>query len=682
MRSSTVDQPITVRHAKLTCTLERMTNDLQRVLDGSDPSVRIQDDLFRAINGIWFDTTEIPSDLPYTGAFIDLVLESEEHVKEIIEDISAANPTEGEAQKIAAMYNSWMATDRLSNAAAAADLAAISAASTHTELARVAGELATTGVDILVDWFVESAFDNPDRNCLFLGQSGLGLPDEAYYREPEHAEVLAKYEAFVPRLLALALNTDDAEASRIASDALAIEKRFAAVHMNVVDSRDTDKTNHPMSFDAFAQSAPGFDWAGAFAAAGASNEALADDINVMQPDALRSCAKIWGEADLDVLKNYLRWSVVRARASYMSEEVDEASFDFYGRVIHGTTEQRDRWKRGVRLIEDSLGEAVGKEYVKRHFPATHKAKMVQLVEDLLEAYRRSIRDLDWMSEETKKRALAKVDSFTVKIGYPDVWRDYSALELGDDLAENVRRSNRFENARDFAKLGKAVDRREWGMPPQMVNAYYNPLWNEIVFPAAILQFPFFDPERDAALNYGGIGAVIGHEIGHGFDDQGAKFGPDGSLTNWWTDADLAAFQERTSALVAQYDAYIPAEFGEDGPHVKGALTLGENIGDLGGLSIALKAYEISLEREGLTLETAPEIDGYTATQRVFLSWARVWREKSRKESLEQQVATDPHSPVEFRANGVVKNVDAFAEAFGVVPGDALWLDPAKRVRIW
>ena len=351
--------------------------------------------------------------------------------------------------------------------------------------------------------------------------------------------------------------------------------------------------------------------------------------------------------------------------------------------IRGDITGTINYAEGIIDLEHITLPALGQEYVARHFPPEHKAKMTVLVEDLLEAYRQSIRALDWMGEETKLRALEKVDSFVTKIGYPEKWLDYSSLKIGDDLVENVRQINRFEFKRGIAKLGKPMDRSEWFMSPQTVNAYYNPVWNEIVFPAAILQFPFFDPERDDAFNYGGIGAVIGHEIGHGFDDQGSKYDASGALHNWWTDEDRGEFEKRTSALVAQYDAYIPEQLGTDSPHhVQGALTLGENIGDLGGLSIGLKAYGLALERAELTLESAPEIDGFTGVQRVLLSYARIWQEKRRSELLETLIATDPHSPDEFRCNQIVKNVSAFADTFDLKPGDGLWLEPADRVRIW
>ena len=680
------------------------------IFDGNDPKTRVQDDVFRAVNGGWMETTEIPEDLPWIGSFVELVLQAEKHVREIIEDLAkteetdahpgrhaqrnGAEQTDGnanesgeahtDAHKIGALFSSWMDVDALNAKGTAplrADLAPVEAATDREGLARVIGELLAAGVPTFFDWDIDADLADPDRYVAFFEQSGLGLPDEAYYREEQHAETLAKYSNFVPSLLELSGIRPAASSASDAAAALRLEAEFASTHMTLVDRRDPEKYNNPFTWPDFVESAPGFAWEKALRAAGAPMEAI-DSLLVSAPRTLTASAAIWARTDLADLKAYTRWRILRARATFLTEEIDRANFDFYGKVLAGSTEQRERWKRGVAVVEDALGEALGREYVARHFPPEHKEKMLQLVGDLLEAYRRSISALDWMGEETKAHALKKVSSFVAKIGYPDKWRDYSGLAVGDDLVENVRASKRFNTAFDFAKLGKPMDRSEWRMTPQSVNAYYYPVWNEIVFPAAILQFPFFDPERDAALNYGAIGAVIGHEIGHGFDDQGSKFDADGRMSNWWTDADRAAFEERTRALVAQYDAYIPAELGPDGPHVNGRLTLGENIGDLGGLSIALKAYEIALEREGKTLDNADVLDGHTAAQRFFLSWARAWRSKSRVERTETQLATDPHSPQELRTNGVVKNIDAFAEAFGLQPGDALYLPPEERVRIW
>lgn len=664
---------------------------LRRVLDNRDCDVRPQDDLFRHVNGGWLATAEIPEDLASFGSFLGLHLQAEADVHEIVEELVAGSGPAGESQGaeaklVADLYSSWMDTETANakgTAPLAPDLELIDGASTKADLARAVGALQRTGVGSFFGLDVDTDINDPDRYTTFVFQSGLGLPDEAYYRDEQFAPILAAYREFVPGFLALVYELDEDEAARQAQVVLDLETRIAATHMSRVDARDTDKTNNPMSFADFAARSEGFDWHGATTAAGFTAGKL-ESVIVLNPEALAGSAAIWAESSLEDLKTYQRWRLARARSSYLTEEIDQASFEFYGKVLAGTQVQRERWKRGVALVNSSLGQAVGTLYAERHFPLAHREATMNLVEDLLEAYRRSIRELPWMGEDTRAKALEKVDSFATKIGFPDKWKDYSALSTGSDLVQNIRAVEAFEYDRSIAKLGAEMDRSEWFMNPQTVNAYYNPAWNEIVFPAGILQFPFFDPERDAALNYGGIGAVIGHEIGHGFDDQGSKYDATGALHNWWTDEDRAAFEERTEALIAQYDAYCPAQFAgdEDAPHVQGALTIGENIGDLGGLSIGIKAYEIHLEREGLTLDEAPVIDGTTGLQRVLYSYARVWREKRRDEFMRMLLGTDPHSPSEFRCNGVVKNVDAFAEAFDVREGDGLWLDPAERVRIW
>ena len=368
---------------------------------------------------------------------------------------------------------------------------------------------------------------------------------------------------------------------------------------------------------------------------------------------------------------------MHSAAPYLTDDLVHENFSFYGTQLTGVPTIRERWKRGVSLAEGALGEAIGKIYVERHYPPTAKAAMDELVGNLIEAYRQSIAELEWMTAETRERALAKLDKFTPKIGHPEVWRDYSSLTIDrDDLFGNVRRAAIFEHDRNIDKVGAPIDRTEWHMPPQMVNAYYNPSMNEIVFPAAILQYPFFDAGRDAAANYGGIGAVIGHEIGHGFDDQGSRYDGDGKLEDWWTDADRTAFEERTTALIAQYDALVPEGLDAE-HHVNGALTIGENIGDLGGLGIALKAYELSLGGQ-----EAPVIDGYTGVQRLLLSWGQVWQQKSREAETLRLLTIDPHSPNEFRCNQIVRNIDAFYDAFGVTESDALWLPTESRVTIW
>lgn len=459
-----------------------------------------------------------------------------------------------------------------------------------------------------------------------------------------------------------------------------LERRVAAAHWSLVKCREADLAYNPAPFADLAARNPGFAWSAwaaelAVALPDSAGERFAD-VNVRQPDFVTAFAQLWDTAPLEDWRAWLTWRIIHARAPYLTEPLVDEDFAFYGRTLSGTPENRERWNRGVALVEQLLGEAVGKLFVAEHFPPAAKARMGELVANLNDAYRAGITGLDWMSEETKRAALAKLAKFTPKIGYPDVWRDYAAVEISrGDLVGNLRRGHAAEHDRDLRKLGGPVDRGEWFMTPQTVNAYYNPRLNEIVFPAAILRPPFFDPQADDAANYGGIGAVIGHEIGHGFDDQGAKFDGDGNLEDWWTDADRAEFGKRSAALISQYDALSPKGLPEH--KVNGALTVGENIGDLGGLSIALKAYRIALGAD-----PAPVLDGLTGLQRVFYGWAQVWRAKAREEEAIRRLAIDPHSPAEFRCNATVRNIDAFYEAFDVQPGDALYLEPESRVRIW
>jgi putative endopeptidase len=488
--------------------------------------------------------------------------------------------------------------------------------------------------------------------------------------------------AHVAAMLALTGLVSEDEAMGAAERVMKVETTLAAGHWDKVRSREADQINNPMSWSEVVASAPGFDWDLWRSSTGVPEGAF-DRLIVAMPSYLTDLARAWESLDVDSLRMWLTWHVVHARAPYLPAAFVDENFDFYGRTLTGAEELRDRWKRGVALVETALGEAVGELYVARHFPPEHKAAMQRLVDNLIAAYRESIGALDWMGEETRARALAKLEAFTPKIGYPDKWRDYSALEIdAEDLLGNVRAANLFEERRDLDKLGRPMDRDEWFMPPQMVNAYYNPTMNEIVFPAAILQAPFFDPAADDAWNYGGIGAVIGHEIGHGFDDQGSKYDGTGRLTDWWTPEDRAEFEKRTKALIGQYDAYSPAQL-DGSHHVNGALTIGENIGDLGGLSIAIKAYDIALRHQDLRgVGEAPVIDGLTGLQRVFHSWGRIWRSKSRDADAILLLSIDPHSPAEFRCNGVVRNMDAFHEAFDVRPGDSLYLPEQERVRIW
>lgn len=655
---------------------------LSDVLKNAKQSVRVQDDLFRRVNGTWLDTHEIPADRPRDGAFYDLNERSQEQVKAIIDELAEGDPA-GDAQKIGDYYSSFMDVDTLNAAGVEPlreDLEQISLAQTKEALASAVGTLVRTGVNTPFDFDIDADLNDPDSYVIFISQSGLSLPDEAYYRSEQHAETLKAFEKFVPEYLALTNVLANAEEA--GQHIVEFETALASHHADVVTTRDADKINNPMSWTDFVASAPGFDWEAAREAIGIPSN-LADRLIVLTPDALTGAAKLWEETDLDVLKEYLTFQVAVSRGAYLTEDIAQKRFNFFGTTLMGTTEQKDRWKRGVALVSGVLGEALGKIYVERHFPPSHKEKMEQLVADLLEAYSNSIKNLDWMGEETKKKALRKLSTFVPKIGYPEKWRDYSALTITDDLVGNVRASAGFETDRAIAKLGTPMDREEWFMPPQMVNAYYNPTWNEIVFPAAILQDPFFNPDADDAWNYGGIGAVIGHEIGHGFDDQGSKYDESGRLNNWWTDEDRREFEKRANALIAQYDAYTPMALEGTEHHVNGALTIGENIGDLGGLTIGLKAYDIALRRQGYDgIDDAPVIDGVTGAQRVFYSYARIWREKSRDETAIVMLSIDPHSPSEFRCNGVAKNLTAFHEAFDVKEGDELYLPENERVAIW
>ena len=682
----------------------------------SDPSIRPQDDLFRFVNGGWLATAEIPADRPGSGAFTTLRDEAEMACRQIVEELAdvfssvasedASEVLDTNRGRIGALYAAFMDEEHLEELGAAplaGELAPVLSAGSKEELARVLGEMTPIGFMGVVGADVEVDINDPERYTSWIGQSGLGLPDESYYREEAQAPLRQAYVAHVARMLELAGLTESFAASgeRLAERVMAVETDLAKGHWDRVTCRDVEKMNNPMSWQAIVDSAPDLPWQewreGILAAAqvaGIERTTFLDEAIVTQPDYLPHAAGIWQGTDLEDLRAWVAWHVVHGRATLLSRAFVEENFDFYGRTLQGTDELRARWKRGVGLVESCLGEALGELYVARHFPPSHKSAMEALVGRLIEAYRQSISSLEWMSPATRERALEKLALFTPKIGYPVRWRDYSAVEVvPGDVLTSVHSVERADMAYSLRKLTKPVDRDEWHMTPQTVNAYYNPTMNEIVFPAAILQPPFFDPQADDAVNYAGIGAVIGHEIGHGFDDQGSTFDGTGKVSDWWTQEDREAFTERTRALISQYDAYTPeavitkhetAGTAEaDIPHVNGALTIGENIGDLGGLGIALKAYALALADAGIeSVEEAPVIDGLTGLQRFFYSWARIWRSKNRPDYAELLLTVDPHSPAEFRCNGIVRNVDTFYEAFGVGPDDALWLEPGKRVSIW
>ena len=644
-------------------------------VDELSSDVGPQDDLFRHVNARWLATAEIPPDRAAHGAFHELRDQAELDVRALAEEAAAGDAAAGsDERKVGDLWASFMDADGAEARDAAPladDLADIRAVTSPTELQALLGRLQRHGTPGVLRWYVDNDGEDATRYIVNLVQGGLGLPDEAYYREDAYAEIRAAYVDHVATMLRL---VDEPDPEDAAQRIMALETALAAGHWTAVDSRDALKTYNKRTRAQLDELAPGLAW-GEWLATFEAPEGSFDQVIVRQPEALEAADRLLGELPLADWQAWLVFHHVRAAAPFLSSRFVDADFAFYGTRLSGIPELRERWKRGVSVVEGGLGEAVGRLYVARHFPPEHKAQMQRLVGWLVEAYRVDIEALDWMSPETRRRALEKLEQFTPKIGYPDRWRDYSALEIDPaDLLGNVRRADAFETDRNLAKLGQEIDRDEWHMTPQTVNAYYNPGMNEIVFPAAILRSPFFDPEADDAVNFGGIGAVIGHEIGHGFDDQGSRYDGRGNLVDWWTDADRAGFDERAQRLITQYDGFEPE--GLDGHHVNGALTVGENIGDLGGITIAHKAYRLSLEGAD-----APELDGFTGSQRVFLGWGQVWRMLVRDAEQIRRLAIDPHSPPEFRAN-VVRNLDEFHDAFDVAEGDAMWLDEKDRVRIW
>ena len=655
-------------------------------LQAFDRSVRPQDDLFRFVNGTWLANTAIPDDKATTGAFIELRDQAEEAVRNIItqakpdtEDAAAGQSPE---QKIALLYASFMDTERieaLGTQPLREDLDTVEAVDSTESLSRWFGTSLRRGIGGALDIDLDSDPGDPQRNLVFAGQSGLGLPDEEYYREDQYREIREKYVAHVEKMLSLAGFEDAAEQAQAVLD---LETRIASHHWDKVTVRDLTKMYNPMTFTELAGQVSRLDWYSVLLGAGLTEDQLATVVNA-QPSFFTGLDELLTDELLPAWKSWARWHVVSARASYLPEAFVNENFAFYGTVLSGTPQLKDRWKRGVALVNGALGEAVGELYVQEHFPPVAKARMDELVANLLGAYRDSIETLDWMTEDTRAEALKKLSGFTPKIGYPQKWKDYSALSMdGQDLVGNVVRTSQFAVDEIARKAGQPVEKHEWLMTPQTVNAYYHPLRNEIVFPAAILQPPFFSQDADDAVNYGGIGAVIGHEIGHGFDDKGSTCDGEGKLRNWWTDADREAFESRTARLVDQYAALSPAQFegSENGPTLNGELTLGENIGDLGGLSIAYKAWRATQDQKDVP-DTEP-IDGFTPAQRLFVSWAYVWQEKSRDEALKTRIATDPHSPAEFRAAQTPRNVAAFYAAFDVQESDRMWLPQEERVSIW
>ncbi|MCC7127601.1 MAG: peptidase M13 [Microbacteriaceae bacterium] len=635
-----------------------------------DSEVRPQDDLFRHVNGRWIARTQIPEDKARYGSFMILAEEAEKAVREIIEAAQKAGPG-SEERKVGDLYSSFMneaRAEELGGEPLKPMLAEVEPVQSIEQALSLLGRLERTGITGFAQLFVDNDPGNPERYLVFFEQAGLGLPDESYYREERFAQVRNAYLAFLERMFELAGLDSGAECAR---RVFALETEIATKHWDNVASRDSERTYNLRKWSEL--DSP--DLSGWLKAMDPPKGSF-DEVVVRQPSFLTGLAELLEEDRLEDWKDWLRWQIIRSSAAYLSSDFVNANFEFYGKTLTGTPQLRERWKRGVSFVEGNMGEAVGRKYVELHFPPESKSEMDSLVGYLVEAYRESISNLPWMTETTRKRALEKLSKFTPKIGYPVKWRDYSSLEVdAGDLLGNVRAGSEFEFRRELGKIGKPLDRDEWFMTPQTINAYYNPGFNEIVFPAAILQYPFFDPNREAAANFGAIGAVIGHEIGHGFDDQGSKFDGDGRLTDWWTAKDREAFEKLTGSLIAQYNALAPAQVPEH--HVNGALTIGENIGDLGGLGIAWKAYLLSLNGA-----EPPVIDGMTAAERFFLSWAQAWQMKIRDEEVIRLLAIDPHSPNEFRCNQIVRNLDVFHETFRVTPEDGLWLAPEERVTIW
>lgn len=643
-------------------------------LSNIDHSVRPQDDLYQHVNGAWLKSTTIPDDRPLEGTFTALRDGAELAVKEIIEEAAGKGASaSGIERKIGDLYNSFM--DEAAIEAKGMDpirnrLAEVFATSTVGELIALAGRLFRADVSGLFYIYPAPDAGNPERVLLYTGQGGLGLPDESYYREEKFAPTVQAYREYVGTMFGMAGIADPAGA---AARVVALETALASHHWDNVTLRDPQKTYNPKSADQANELFPLLDtW---FDAADIVPEKR-QELVVSTPDFFAGAAALLVSESLPIWQEWLALRVINSAAPYLSAAFVDANFAFYGTKISGTPRNKDRWKRGVAVVEAGLGEAVGQIYVARHFPESHKARMQSLVANLIESYRQSITDLAWMGEDTKAEALRKLGAFRAKIGYPEEWIDYSAVVIDPaDLLGNVERAHNADVDRHLDEVGKPVDLNKWLMTPQTVNAYYHPMLNEIVFPAAILQPPFFTADADDAVNYGGIGAVIGHEIGHGFDDQGSQFDGTGELRNWWTEDDRKAFEALTGRLVAQYDALSPSA--APGHTVNGKLTLGENIGDLGGLTIAHKAYRLSLDGQ-----EPPVLDGLTGEQRFFASWAAGWRQVIRPEEAIRRLATDPHSPNEFRTNAIAKNLDSFHAAFSVSEEDGMWMSPEERVNIW
>lgn len=644
-------------------------------LDYMDTSVDPAENFFRYANGGWLNSTEIPPDKARYGAFTILSDKARDDVKAIVlQAAEARNPESGsEARQIGDFYRSFMDTETIQARGleplqpVLEDIAAIE---NYGHLAAFFARANRQGITAPLAFYIDNDEKQPDQYITYFSHSGLGLPDREYYLKDDDSNTRLRqsYRTHVATMFDLA----GQEGGETAADTvLAIEKAIAERHWPRAELRDREKTYNKFAVEDLAGGSQVWDWQTYVQSAGL---AKADQVIISAPSYFEALDELLKGFSIEQWKQYLTWHSISAFASLLPEALDQEDFRFYGTALRGVEAQEERWKRAVNLLNGLLGDPVGKLYVERHFSPAAKARMEELVENLREAYRQSILELDWMTEATKDKAIQKLKKFTPKIGYPDKWRDYSGLRIeADDLFGNYLRAREFQYQINLAKLGQPVDRSEWFMNPQTVNAYYNPGLNEIVFPAAILQPPFFNQAADDAINYGAIGAVIGHEMGHGFDDQGAKSNGDGLLQNWWTEQDMTEFKRRTQQLVEQYNEYTVL----DGLHLNGELTQGENIGDLGGLTVAYKAYQLSLDGE-----QAPALDGFTGDQRFFLGWGQVWANKYRDEELRRRIMTDPHSPPRFRVNGVLRNMPQFYQAFDVQPGDWMYLPGEERVKIW
>jgi putative endopeptidase len=642
---------------------------------GMDRSVRAQDDFFRHANGGWLQATPIPPDRAYVGGLDDIHRATQAQLRTLLEQSARQRANDAEAAQLDDLYTSFMdeaTLDKRGVKPLAGELAAVRAITDPKQLAATFGRLVRLGASAPV--VVAIGLDDRDssRYVPTLWQGGLGLPDRDYYlqeSDQRFAQARLRYVEYMERLLLLA---DERDVAARASAVLALEVELARAQWSAVENRDPQRTYNLVGVAGLPAMAPAFDWASFLGATSLAGKT--PDVIVGQPTYLPVLGALLQSVPLEVWKTYATVRLLHEYAPYLSRDFSAARFAFSGTALQGRTVDRPRWERGVALVDASLGEALGKRYVQAHFPAASKSRIETMVANLLEAYRLSINTSDWMSAETRSEALAKLAKFRAKIGNPTRWRDYRAVKIArDDLLGNVVRAREFEFTRDLAKLGKPVDREEWGLTPQTINAYYNPSLNEIVFAAAILQPPAFDAAADDAVNYGAIGAVIGHEISHGFDDQGSQYDGNGNLRDWWTKQDKARFTAKTATLVEQYGAYSPLP----GYTLSGELTLGENIADNSGLAIAYKAWKLSLGGKEPAV-----IDGLSGDARFFLGWAQQWRGKVRDEALLRQIKSDPHSPNEFRVNGAVRNHPAFGPAFGVKPGDRMYLAPQAQVSIW